>query len=193
MHDVVKSAWWWPKTAKTCRWQLIGQCSNSRVRCDNKYIVLCMLLINFTVLPDTCTTMATKFYVIHVFALIANYIDNSNKMHIISQLKCYNSDIFRPSSCHIQGVHINCMYKTYILWINVTSRMPKFEPRTSHIRKRRAAPFLIGYNFIAVNHLHNTATKTIFFVQHGYKAPSVKLTVRNHASYRTSLCATLHW
>jgi hypothetical protein len=93
---------------------------NSRVRCDNKYIVLRMLLINFMVLPDTCTTMATKFCVIHVCALIANYMDNSKKctilLHIILQLKFYNSDIFRHSSGHIQGVHINCMYKTHVLF-----------------------------------------------------------------------------
>lgn len=37
-------------------------------------------------------------------------------LHIILQLKFYNSDIFRPSSSHIQGVHINCMHKTYILF-----------------------------------------------------------------------------
>lgn len=59
--------------------------------------------------------------------------------------------------------------------------MPKFEPWISRMRKRRAAPFLIGYNFIAVNQLHNAKTKTIFFVQHGNKASSVKLTFRNHS------------
>ena len=40
-------------------------------------------------------------------------------MHNISiynlQLTCYNSKGFRPSSGHVQGVHIYCMYKTQIL------------------------------------------------------------------------------
>jgi hypothetical protein len=70
--------------------------------------------------------------------------------------------MFWTSACHLQGVNIDCMYKTQILWINTTSRMPKFEPWTSRMRKRRAAPFLIWCDFIAVNQLHSTETKTIF-------------------------------
>ena len=46
--------------------------------------------------------------------------DNNNNKHNVTiynlQLKCYNSKVYRPSSGHVEGLHIYCMYKTLILF-----------------------------------------------------------------------------